>query len=203
MHGLSYVKNLGLGRVMVGLVFLFFLTSCFAGPKDVVASKTESLIAELKQNRSKAKNNNSYAQQVVLKHVNDAFDFVGMTRFSFGRPWRDASDAQKKRAVAALKQIWLNQYTSNMTEYLDAKIVTTSRAKPPYGKKVVVRSAVTYQGQKNNIDYRMWETSQGWKIYDVMVDGVSLLINYRNQLREHLRTHSFEETVQMLEGKAK
>lgn len=196
-------RAIGGSRFVWAILFFLFLSSCFASPRDLVDETTQNLITELKLKESSIKRDKKLGQRIVLKHVEPIFDFVGMSRFSFGRPWKEANTSQKKRVVESLKQIWLNQYTDNMMEYLDSKITTVSRNSSSSGKKTIVRSIVSHQGKKTNLDYRMWKQSSGWKIYDVLVDGISLLINYRDQLRDYSQNHSVEETVKMLEDKAK
>lgn len=198
-----FFQKVGMTRLIVTVVFFFFLTSCFADPRELVDVTTEKLMKELQSKESKIKQDKVLGQAIVLKHVEPIFDFIGMARFSFGRPWKDATDPQKRRVVESLKKIWLQQYTDNMLEYLNAEIKTIPGTKGVYGKKTMVRSVVNHNNNHITIDYRMWEQSSGWKIYDVLVDGISLLINYRDQLSEYHQNHSIEEAVVMLEGKVR
>jgi phospholipid transport system substrate-binding protein len=153
----------------------------------------------LKQNKDK-RTLLDLAEQKVLPN----FDFAEMTRLAVGRAWRDASDAQKKALENAFRTLLVNTYTAALTQA--AKSDQTVDVKPvrvqPDQKDVVVKTLVKEPGRSPiPIDYSMRRTASGWKVYDVVVENLSLVTNYRSSFSSEVARGGIDGLIKALEEK--
>jgi phospholipid transport system substrate-binding protein len=106
----------------------------------------------------------------VMPHVN----FPRMTAIAVGRPWRDASDAQKKRLQDEFKTLLIRTYAGALTQVRDQTVSLRPLRAGADDREVVVRTEIKGKGDPIQLDYRMEKLADGWKIYDVNVLGVWL-----------------------------
>lgn len=192
-------------KTAVRTLSLFALIAAFAvqaaetAPDALVKSTVNDVMSVLKQNKDK-RTLLDLAEQKVLPH----FDFAEMTRLAVGRPWRDASDAQKKALENAFRTLLVNTYTSALTQA--AKSDQTVEVKPlrlqPDQKDVIVKTLVKEPGRSPiPIDYSMRRTSAGWKVYDVVVENLSLVTNYRGSFSAEVARGGIDGLIKSLEEK--
>lgn len=170
-----------------------------SSPDALVKSTVGEVMSVLKENKDKRKLLD-LAEQKVLPH----FDFTEMTRLAVGRAWRDANDAQKKALENAFRTLLVNTYTAALTQA--AKSDQTVEVKPvrvpPDAKEVVVRTVVKEPGRPAiPIDYSMRRTSSGWKVYDVIVENLSLVTNYRSTFNSEVARGGIDGLIKSLEDK--
>jgi phospholipid transport system substrate-binding protein len=106
----------------------------------------------------------------VMPHVN----FPRMTAIAVGRPWRDASDAQKKKLQDEFKTLLIRTYAGALTQVRDQTVSLRPLRAGADDREVVVRTEIKGKGDPIQLDYRMEKLADGWKIYDVNVLGVWL-----------------------------
>jgi phospholipid transport system substrate-binding protein len=139
------------------------------------------------------------AEQKLLPY----FDFPTMTRLAVGLGWRSATPAQQQALTDAFRSLLVNTYTSALNEAtslldktLDIKPVQTR------GNDAMVRTSVRGPGGPPvAIDYRMQNSGSGWKVYDVVVEGVSLVTTYRSEFGEEVRKSGVDGLIKTLEQK--
>jgi len=116
------------------------------------------------------------------------FDFVRMTRLAMGRNWRLASAAQQQVLVAEFKTLLVHTYSASLTLYRNQDIEFEPLRSAPGDTDVTVRSMVKQPGTSPiHIDYAMEKEPAGWKVYDVNIDGISLVITYRDTFTDQVR----------------
>jgi phospholipid transport system substrate-binding protein len=138
------------------------------------------------------------AEQKLLPY----FDFAMMTRLAVGPGWRNATPAQQQALVDAFRSLLVNTYTSALNE-ASSLLDKTLEVKPVQtkGNDATVRTVVKGPGRPPvAIDYRM-QNSSGWKVYDVVVEGVSLVTTYRNEFNEQVRKAGVDGLIKTLEAK--
>lgn len=137
-------------------------------------------------------------EQKILPH----FDFERMTMLAVGKDWSRASPEQRQALVDAFRALLVRTYSGALTAYKDYKV----DVKPTKGdttSNVVVRSQVTAPGAPPvQMDYRMYRTSNGWKVEDVAVEGVSLVTTYRSTFKSEIDRGGFDGLVKLIAAKS-
>jgi len=119
--------------------------------------------------------------------------FEAMTRRAVGPGWRQFSPSQKKEAAKLFTILIIRTYSSKFTPGMNPEILFKKAATPAPGR-VEVPTTILYQGSKYGVTYRM-EESEGWKITDVVIEGVSLVANYRTQFDSEFKKGGAEAVV--------
>ena len=134
----------------------------------------------------------------VLPH----FDFRRMTMLAVGRDWRDASPAQQARLTEAFRTLLVRTYSNALTQYRDQTIDFKPTRFAATDKRVQVRTEVRQSGAKPiGIDYMLEKSDAGWKVFDVIVAGVSLVTNYRSSFTQEIRSGGVDGLIKSLEDK--
>jgi len=134
----------------------------------------------------------------VVKH----FDFAHMTALAMGREWRNASADQRVALANEFKTLLERSYSNALSQYKDQTIDYKPFRMQPTDTDVVVRTEVKQAGAKPiGIDYQMSKTADGWKVYDVMVAGVSLVTNYRDTFTQEIKAGGIDGLIKSLHAK--
>ena len=134
----------------------------------------------------------------VLPH----FDFASMTAFALGPNWRKANAQQKARVTGEFKVLLVRTYASALAAYSDQQFEFRPLRAKPTDTDVTVQVRVLQPGaQPVPIDYSMEKTASGWKAYDVMVGGVSLVANYRTEFANVVRQSGIDGLIENLAAK--
>jgi phospholipid transport system substrate-binding protein len=137
-------------------------------------------------------------QAKVLPH----FNFPAMTALAMGQSWNKATPDQKKRLTEEFRTLLVRTYASALAAYSDQKLDFRPLRAKPTDTDVTVNVRVLQPGaQPVPIDYNMEKTSSGWKVYDVMVGGVSLVANYRTEFNNAVREAGIEGLIKNLQTK--
>lgn len=187
---------------LAGLFLTFAACAAFAAesaPDALVKRTVDEVMSVLKENKDRRKLV-ELAEQKVLPN----FDFTEMTRLAVGRAWREANDAQKKALENAFRTLLVNTYTTALMQA--AKADQTVEVKPvrvqPGQKEVVVKTVVKEPGRPAiPIDYSMRRGDSQWKVYDVVVENLSLVTNYRNTFSSEVAKGGIDGLIKSLEDK--
>lgn len=170
------------------------------GPEQLVRDMTSQVLEAIKQDpalragdRSKAI---ALAEQKVLPHV----DFAEATRLAAGRSWRSATPEQRERLVTAFRSMLVRTYSTAIDSYRGQTMVVMPVQMAPGAKEAVVRNRYNRPGgQPVIVAYSMHLTDNGWKIYDIVVEGVSLVLNYRSEFEDIARQSGVDGLIERLE----
>jgi len=136
----------------------------------------------------------------VLPH----FDFASMTSLAMGQNWRVATPEQKKQLIESFRTLLVRTYASALAAYSEQKFDFRPLRAKPTDTDVTVQVRVLQPGQQPvPIDYSMEKTPTGWKVYDVMVGGVSLVANYRTEFATVVRGTGIDGLIKDLQTKNK
>jgi phospholipid transport system substrate-binding protein len=134
----------------------------------------------------------------VLPH----FNFTSMAALAMGQSWNKATPEQKKRVTDEFKTLLVRTYASALASYSDQKFDFRPLRAKPADTDVTVNVRVLQPGtQPVPIDYSMEKTPSGWKVYDVVVGGVSLVANYRTEFNNLVRESGVEGLIKNLNAK--
>lgn len=143
-------------------------------------------------------------REVVEVKVLPNIDFERMTALAMGRNWRVANPEQQKRLIEEFRTLLVRTYSGALAQYRDQTMDYKPLRAEPNATDVTVRTEVLRPGQAPvQIDYSMTKTKEGWKAYDIIVGGVSLVTNYRDEFSEQIKTGGVDGLVKTLAAKNK
>jgi len=137
----------------------------------------------------------------VRKIANDIFDFSETAKRSLGRHWQARTPAEQSEFVLLFSDLLERSYLSKIELYGGEKIQYLSDAVENGDQAKVLTKIVARQGSEIPIEYRMHKKGERWLVYDVMIEGVSLVSNYRTQFNKIIQTSSFQELVKKMKTK--
>ena len=139
---------------------------------------------------------------LLRKELYPRFDFEEISRRALGVNWKGRTPEEKREFIEVFKELLENSYASKIEGYKGEKIVYGQEAQDlPYGE--VRTKIVTKKGDQYDINYRVLKNGEEWRIYDIVIEGVSLVNNYRSQFTEMLSKYSFSEMMERLKKTAK
>jgi phospholipid transport system substrate-binding protein len=174
----------------------------FLAPDVLVRTVVTDVLAAIKNippgNREGREKALAFAKQKILPHI----DFERMTRLAVGRAWRTADVRQREALVAQFSTLITRVYSSAIDAYNGHEIQFDPLNLSPEDNDVIVRSRFKKAGaQPIEVDYVMWKSAEGWKVYDISVENVSLVITYRSQFAEAIPRDGLDGLIRSLEEK--
>lgn len=169
-------------------------------PPDVLARTTTQEVLEiLKKDKDLQNGNPARLYQLVETKILPNFDFNRMTQLALGRHWPRATPQQKQALVTEFRNLLVRTYSGSLTAFSNQTVEFKPLAVPPGATDVVVRTEIRQPGgQPIPIDYAMYKTDFGWKVYDVTIDNVSLVTNYRASFANTIRQSGIDGLIQTL-----
>ncbi len=169
-------------------------------PPDVLArTTTQEVLAILKQDKDIQSGSPSRVYQLVEAKILPNFDFNRMTQLAVGKHWPRATAKQKQELVTEFRNLLVRTYSSSLTAFTNQTVEFKPLAMKPDETDVTVRSEIRQPGgQPIPIDYSMYKTAFGWKVYDVAIDGVSLVTNYRASFSSTIRQNGIDGLIKTL-----
>ena len=135
--------------------------------------------------------------------ANEAFDFEEMTKRALARHWHGRTPAEQKEFVQLFADLMERSYVSKLELYAGEKIRYTGESVEGEGEQATVRTKiVTKQGTDIPVDYRMHRRGDRWLVYDVVIEGISLVANYRSQFNAIIQTSTYQDLVARMKTKA-
>lgn len=193
-------KLINLALVLVLLLPVAARAETDPGPGGVVKDTSEQMLKVLRANRKVLKKDPNKIIELVDKIVVPHFDFVRISAWVLGKHWRLATPEERGRFVNAFQDLMVNTYATALLEYSDYKITYTPVRMGEGDRVVMVRTNVERAGADAiNLDYRMYHGKQGWKVFDILVDNVSLVANYRSSFDQEIRESSMDALIKRLE----
>lgn len=140
--------------------------------------------------------------EVIEAKIVPHFNFARMTALAIGSNWRKASPEQQKALAEEFKTLLVRTYSSGLSSYRDQVIEFKPLRAQPADTEVTVRSEVKRSaGEPVTIDYSMEKSTGSWKVYDVVIAGVSLVTTYRDSFRDEVRQTGIDGLVKSLSEK--
>lgn len=170
-------------------------------PDALVKSTADEVLSVIKTNKDRRA-----LVDVVEKKVLPNFDFQAMTRMAVGRHWREASPAQQQSLENAFRTLLVTTYTQALMQNTSAQQAVEVRplAVKPTDDDVTVKTLVQDSSRKPvAIDYRLSKAASGWKVYDVVVENLSLVTNYRSSFSSEISKTGIDGLIKALEAKNK
>jgi len=172
---------------------------------DVLArSVTDEVLAIVRADKELQAGNPQKVMQLVETKVLPHFNFIRMTQLAVGRNWRQATTDQQKVLTEEFKTLLVRTYTTAFTAYREQTIDYRPLRMAPTDTDVVVKSLIKQPtGQPIAIDYSMEKLAGTWKVYDVKIEGISLVENYRNTFNNEISRTGVDGLIRALNDKNK
>jgi phospholipid transport system substrate-binding protein len=176
------------------------LAAAQEGPEALVKRVTDELLTIIKNDKDVQAGNTTKVAQLAEQKILPHFDFERMTRLAVGKNWRDASDAQKKSLEDEFRTLLVRTYSSSLAAYRNQTIEVKPGNAGAADKEAIVKTAVIQQGGPSiPINYSMEKTDSGWKVYDVVIDGASLVTTYRGSFNDQIQKGGIDSLVKTLQ----
>jgi phospholipid transport system substrate-binding protein len=173
-------------------------------PDALVKKVTDDVLTIVRQDKDIQSGNTKKAIELVEAKVLPNFNFQRMTALAVGRDWNKATPEQKKHLSEEFKTLLVRTYSNALTSYKDQTVRYKPTKMQAGDSDVVVRTEIVQSGSKPiQLDYSLEKQAEGWKVYDVIVAGVSLVTNYRDTFAQEVRANGIDGLIQMLATKNK
>ncbi len=168
-------------------------------PDALVRRIGEEVLAVVKSDKDLQAGNSqkvvALAEEKVLPH----FDFTRMTRLAVGRNWQQATPEQREALTKEFRTLLVRTYSNSISQYRNQKFVVQPMRAEAADKDVMVHSAVVQDnGPQIPIDYRMAKEGNDWKVYDVVIDGASLVTTYRGSFNDQIQKGGIDALIKTL-----
>jgi len=190
--------------VGMGLAWLLVLAAAggaWAGaPTDQLRGAIDRVIKTLDNPALKGESKVGERRTAVRKIANDIFDFGEIARRSLGRHWQGRTDKEREEFISLFGDLLERSYISKIELYGGEKILYTNE-RMDAEVAVVSTKIITKNGTEVPIDYRLLRRGDRWLVYDISIEGVSLVSNYRTQFNKIIQTTSYGELVKKMRAK--
>lgn len=179
--------------IAAGLLALFsFAAYAAEGPQQVVKQTADAVLGEVLERKAELEANSSLIYPLLERSMKSRLDFERITRSAVGRFWRKASKQQQQRLVEEFEKLLVRTYATALLSYSGQEIEYPPVRMAKDGTRATVPSKVKNPGAPAvPIDYRLYQTDDGrWKVYDVSIDGISLVTTYRGSFNSQIRQGS-------------
>jgi len=175
-------------------------------PEQLVRSTADVILAEIKKNREVYSKDFAKLYKMADEKVLPHFDFRRMSQWVLGRSWRDATPEQRDRFVSAFRDLLVRTYSTALLNYKDQEIVYLPVPVQAGSDEALVKTEVKQSGGQPNIPiyYSFYKNRDGaWKVYDVTIEGVSLVTNYRSVYATKIREKGIDALIREIEDNNK
>lgn len=190
-------------KILILCLFLLQSTVSFAaivGPDELIKQTSEKVLTALDDNKEKYKDQSEELFKLVNDIILPHLDFRAMSKLALGKNWRKASHDQQDRFVDAFKTMLIRTYSKSLTEYAGQEIKYLPYRPPAEGKRTTKVKTVIDQGSGPDIPiiYSLRIKNDIWKVYDIKIDGISLVTNYRNSFASDIRKVGIDGLIKQL-----
>lgn len=172
--------------------------SCAGEPTDQVRGAIDRVLEVLKRKDLQAKERRAERRTLLREEISKAFDFDEMAKRSLGPTWRQRTPEERKEYVALFRQVLENSYLGKVEAYKGEKIRYVKDSVEEGRIATVNTLIVTGKGQEIPLNYRMMKQKAEWRVYDVVIEEISLVNNYRSQFGGILQKSSFQDLLARL-----
>jgi phospholipid transport system substrate-binding protein len=186
--------------VLLFLVLTFPVQAAEPAPDQIARNATDKIVALLKANKAEYNRDHQKLYAMVDEHVLPHFDFRAMSRTVLGRHWRAASEDQRARFIAEFRDLLVRTYATALLKYNDEEIVYLPFRLNPDDRTAIVRSEVRRKDGAPPIamQYSFYRTDNVWKVYDVTIEGASLVSTYQTTYAARVQKEGLDALIASL-----
>jgi len=191
-----------LRSLVLPLAFVASLAGAQEAPDALVKRVAEDVLTSIRADKDIQAGNQAKVKQVMETKLVPNFDFPRMTALAMGRSWRTATPEQQAQLIDQFRTLLVRTYSGALANYRENTMDYKPLRMSPGETEVTVRTEVKRAGQAPvQIDYSMEKTPDGWKAYDVIVAGVSLVTNYRDEFNDTIKSSGVDGLIKVLADK--
>jgi phospholipid transport system substrate-binding protein len=197
----TFVRRLGVGFTAVVLAAALVAHPAIAAtPKEEIQSAIEKVIAILKDPKLKSESKKQERLEQLRQVIFPKFDFSEMAKRSLGANWQRRSPEEQREFAKLFTQMVEGAYIENLDSYSGEKVTVTGE-KQDQGFAQVSSKIVANNGEEYSVDYKLYQSGNDWKVYDVVIENVSIVNNYRSQFNRVIARSSFEDLMRRMKDK--
>lgn len=198
----SVIMNMAVRLLLALSLFLVALgaRADVKEPDALIRETAAEVIATVKQDKEMRNGNQQKLLDLVEAKILPHFDFERMTRMAVGVPWRRATADQRKALVTEFRTLLVRTYTTAFTSYKDQKVEVESAVRDPKLKDVAtVNTRIAKPGSPPiSVNYVLKKEDDGWKVFDLSIEGASLIESYRGTFAEKVQQSDIDGLIKML-----
>ncbi|MEN6587775.1 MAG: ABC transporter substrate-binding protein [Sulfuricella sp.] len=196
------IQKIRVAFLAVSMAAAFSAAAAETPPDVLVKSTAQDVLTIIKQDKDIQSGNSQKVLQLVDAKVLPHFDFAHMAQLAVGRYWPKATPAQRQALVNEFRTLLVRTYSNSLTSYKNQTIDYRPLKLQPGDTDVTVKTVVNQPGgQPIPIDYSLEKTGNEWKVYDVAVDNVSLVTNYRGSFGTEIQSKGIDGLIKTLSDK--
>ena len=196
--------------MLKNIIFLCVLSFASAnvysniGPDELVRKTADDVISTIKQDKDIQAGDTNKIYKLAEEKILPNFDFERISRLVLGKAWRKATDKQKTEFKYEFKNLLLRTYAVALSKYKDQKIEYKPLRMKPTDEIVKVKTEIIQSGgQPIDVDYALAKKDDGWLVIDIIIEGVSLVTNYRSQFASEIKKNGMDSLIIELAKKNK
>ena len=200
------MKFSSLNKLILAFIIIVFSTAVFAGlaPDELIRKTADDVISALKSDAGSKNINKKRLYQLAEEKILPSFDFERISRLVLGKAWRKATDLQKKQFKIEFRSLLLRTYSIALSKYKDQSIDIKPMRMGPSDEIVTVKTEIVQDGaQPINVNYALVKNGGTWLVFDIIIEGVSLVTNYRSQFSSEIRKGGIDSLNKKLAKKNK
>lgn len=191
-------------RLLIVLA-MFLVSSAWAldeAPDELLRKITDEVLDIVKTDKDLKNGDTRKAMDLVEVRVVPNFNFAHMTQLAVGRDWRQATPEQRKQLTDEFRKLLVRTYSKALTQYKNQTVAFKPFEMKAQQTDAKVRTEIRQPGAKPiSLDYYLEKTDAGWKVYDIEVEGISLVTNYRETFSSEIRTSGVDGLIVSLKEK--
>ena len=187
--------------VLVLLLLIAFPDPSKAGiPSDQIRQTADKVLMILKDPGLKAPDKKQHRWDQLRQVIVERFDFNEMAKRSLGQHWQRRSPEEQRQFAQLFTDLLERSYADQIESFNGEKIVYGREAQDKDHAEVDTK-VVSSKGEEYSVNYKLHTAGREWKVYDVVIENISVVSNYRSQFNRVLATSNFEELLRKLQGK--
>lgn len=187
--------------VIVSLLLAFPAVSMAATPTETVKTTVDKVIQALNDPSLKGPAKEKERRARIRAAVLNVFDFKEMAKRSLGQSWKDRTESERTKFVELFSDLLERSYINRIESYSGEKIVYEKETLDD-DYAVVKTRFITKRREEIPVDYKLLKENGNWGVYDLVIENVSLVNNYRTQFNKIIRTSSYQELVRKMQNKS-
>ena len=193
-------------KIFFFIALIFVSINLFAniGPDELVRKTADDVISIIKQDKDIQAGDTNKIYKLAEEKILPNFDFESISRLVLGKAWRTATDDQKTQFKYEFKNLLLRTYAVALSKYKDQKIEYKPLRMKPTDEIVTVKTEIIQSGaQPIDVDYALAKQDNSWLVIDIIIEGVSLVTNYRSQFASEIKRNGMDSLIKELANKNK
>lgn len=168
-------------------------------PQELVNATSTEVLTRIREEKKLIEQTPERLYELVSEIVLPHFDFERMGRWTLGKYWQRATPAQRDQFISEFRALLVRKYGRALAQYSDEEIIYPPFSMGNNDTRVTVHTEIKpANGIPVDIAYRLHQTDSGWKVYDVTIEGISLVTNYRTSFTSKIRQEGLEQLIRQL-----